>query len=74
LIPDGIIHLKTDNQRLFDFTLRTIADEVCELLQKTEDLHNARPMSDPARLLTDYEKKYLAEKRIIYYLSFRFRN
>jgi len=72
LAPAGLIHLKTDNERLFDFTLRTITAHGCELIRKIDNLHNNSLFSHTALLQTEYEKRYLAERRKIYYLCFRF--
>ena len=54
LCPGGQVHFKTDNQTLFDFSLREF--EVCgfEPLEITRNLHK----SGPVGVMTDYELKF----------------
>ncbi len=71
LSPGSIIHLKTDNQPFFEFTLETIAEERHELLFHTFDLYNSNLNEDVMLTQTFYEKMFLAEGIPIKYLRFR---
>ena len=69
--PNGIIHLKTDSQLLYEFTLETIAQEGCSLLADMPDLydtpHSEQPLLD---VKTRYEKLNLSGAKTIKYLKF----
>ena len=71
----GIIHLKTDSQELYHYTLdEVVPANKCQLLFSTDDLYNDR--SDATALheakLTQkfYENMFLAEGKPITYLEF----
>ncbi len=70
LKPGGIIHLKTDNRVLYEFTLETLASVNCRLVYKTEDLYQSGFEEDAPGIQTYYEKKYLEEGIRIKYLQF----
>jgi tRNA (guanine-N7-)-methyltransferase len=72
LKPGGVIHLKTDNQLLYDYTLSTIESESMQLLSETDDLYNSDIEHDPILFQTTFEKKYLLEQISIKYLSFQY--
>jgi tRNA (guanine-N7-)-methyltransferase len=66
----GLIHLKTDNLELYEFTMRTLACNNLQTTFSTKDLyseHNDNILS----IKTHYEKIYLTSGRRITYLSFR---
>ncbi|MFZ7170505.1 MAG: tRNA (guanosine(46)-N7)-methyltransferase TrmB, partial [Bacteroidota bacterium] len=71
LQPDGIVHLKTDNKDLYEFTLQTVNDAGHIILHQTTDLYKELLMPVDMDIQTTYEKKYLAAKQPIFYLSFR---
>lgn len=71
LRPDSIIHLKTDNQAFFEFTLQTIAEEGHTLLMHTFDLYNSNLNEDVMLTQTHYEKIFLAQDIPIKYLRFK---
>lgn len=71
---NGVMHLKTDDDDLFDYTLRILKAEDCILHNITRDLYK-QPISDELLTLkTTYEKKHIEAGRTIKYLCFRFRN
>lgn len=72
LKPDGIIHLKTDNDGLHAYTLDKIYEADLKLLKRTEDLYHSDLINDVLSIKTYYEKKYLADDKNINYLSFSF--
>ncbi|MEI2760130.1 MAG: tRNA (guanosine(46)-N7)-methyltransferase TrmB [Bacteroidia bacterium] len=71
LKPNGIVHLKTDNKSLFEFTVQTVSDGGYKILNRTTDLYQELQMPVDMDIQTTYEKKYLAAKQPIFYLSFQ---
>lgn len=73
LKPGGIIHLKTDNQPLWEYTLEVIKENKYELLVSTNDLYaSVSPeLADAASIQTFYEDLFSKQGFKICYLSFR---
>ncbi len=71
LKKDGLIHLKTDADGLFDFTLETIDEEKCRIHEMTRDLYAAPINNKDLLIQTTFEKSHLLNKRTIKYVSFR---
>ena len=72
LKQDGIVHLKTDSQELYEYT----KDEVLipskrEILYNTNDLYNSDFKEDVIEIQTFYEAMYLKIGKPITYLKFR---
>jgi tRNA (guanine-N7-)-methyltransferase len=72
LKSEGIVHLKTDSQELYEFT----KDEVLiptkrEILYNTNDLYNSDFKEDVIEIQTFYEAMYLKIGKPITYLKFR---
>ncbi|MFH0865607.1 MAG: tRNA (guanosine(46)-N7)-methyltransferase TrmB [Bacteroidota bacterium] len=72
LVPGGIIHLKTDNVPLFDYSLDVIKNAGHNLLYKTHDLYGNELIDDVLSIKTFYEKMFLEEGLPICYLKFQF--
>lgn len=70
LKPGGRIHLKTDSDHLFDFTLETIEEEGCEIIKKVDDIYNEEPENEVLTHKTFYEKKHLKAGKTIHYVRF----
>jgi tRNA (guanine-N7-)-methyltransferase len=70
LRKDAIIHLKTDNAPLFDYTLEVIAQYGYKLLYNTHDLYNTDLDNEAKEIQTFYESMFLAEGKSICYLNF----
>ena len=70
----GIVHLKTDNDGLYAYTLEKVEELGLTLLKKTGDLYNSEHLDEVLSIKTYYEKKYLANDKNINYLSFSFGN
>jgi tRNA (guanine-N7-)-methyltransferase len=61
LKPGGIFHFKTDDRQLFAWSLGELAtDRLLELNFQTDSLHDEAG-HDEAKILTFYEKRFLAE-------------
>lgn len=66
----GVIKLKTDSKELYDFTLETIAEQGCTIVDNIADIYGKGMATGPLAIQTFYEKMHLAEGRTIYYVSF----
>lgn len=72
LKPGGIIHLKTDNDALHQYTHDQIAGLGLKLHIRTEDLYHSPYTDEVLSIKTYYEKKYLQVNKNINYLKFSF--
>ena len=73
LLPnDGIVHLKTDNADLYNYTQRRAMEMNCKVLVSTNDLYNTPHSDEVLSITTTYEKRYLKEGIPICYLKFSF--
>lgn len=68
----GTVHLKTDSDSLYLYTLQQVGEPGLELLISTSDLYNSDFADDILSIKTYYEKKYLATNKNINYLKFNF--
>lgn len=66
----GVIKLKTDSKELYDFTLETIQEQGCTIVENIADIYGKGMAVGPLAIQTFYEKMHLADGRNIYYLSF----
>jgi tRNA (guanine-N7-)-methyltransferase len=73
LTPDGIIHLKTDDQDFFQYTLDVIIERGHRLLWSSNDLYNSGSTDDVTRIRTFYERMWLDMGKKICYLRFQLR-
>jgi len=71
LAPDATIHLKTDSDELYDFTLETIAEESCNIIDRVDDVYAERPDDPILTIKTFYEKMHLEKGKTIHYIAFR---
>jgi tRNA (guanine-N7-)-methyltransferase len=76
LKPGGILHLKTDNTGLFEYTLEVIKENGFELLFSTNDLYNNCPAGreELINIKTYYEKLHFSKGETIKYCSFKLTN
>ncbi|MDN3670874.1 tRNA (guanosine(46)-N7)-methyltransferase TrmB [Echinicola jeungdonensis] len=72
---DGIIHLKTDNTGLFDYTLEVLKerDDIKDL-GYTDDFYSSEYKNDHHGIKTRYEAMFSEKGEKIKYLKFRFDN
>jgi tRNA (guanine-N7-)-methyltransferase len=71
LSPGHTIHLKTDSQFLYDYTLEVIARDNHQLLFETNHLYESGFEGDVAQVKTFYENHFLAQGFTIKYIQFR---
>lgn len=69
--PGGIIHLKTDSDILYQFTLETIEEQGCTIIENLPDIYGTGRVTGALAIQTFYEKMHLADGRTINYVSFR---
>jgi len=70
LIPNGLIHLKTDSPDLYSFT-RTVIDLYhCDLHTDLNDINKEENLSAELKIKTYYESLDIAESNRVYYLCF----
>lgn len=74
LVKNGIVHLKTDNQLLFDYTFNLLKELNLEIISHTRDLYHSGFDDDILLIKTFYEEKYLKDNISIKYLKFRIDN
>jgi len=77
LKKDGIVHMKTDSDLLFESTQEQIAEHHYEVLESTWDLYGELPEKldevtrDILQIKTHYEKLFTAKGHVIKYCKFK---
>jgi tRNA (guanine-N7-)-methyltransferase len=66
----GLIHLKTDNKELFEYTLGLAIQNHLEILIQTSDLYGSNMAGETLHIKTFYEQQFLAQGLKIHYLCF----
>jgi tRNA (guanine-N7-)-methyltransferase len=70
----GLVHFKTDNTGLFDYTLELVQSrEDIEVLAFTHDFYQSEMRDDHHGIKTRYEKMFSDKGEKIKYLKFRFK-
>lgn len=67
----GTLHLKTDNENLYYYTLKVLADNNYKILQSTDDLYNSNLLNETLSIKTTYETKYIELGEKIKYIHFK---
>lgn len=70
IISGGLIHLKTDNQPLYTYTLELIQHNGIKPLLATDDLYGSSLVDDILSIRTFYETRFLEKGLPIHYLRF----
>lgn len=71
LMPEGLVHLKTDSDELFQYTLEVIDELKLSVVEKIDDVYNASSNPKLTTIQTFYEKMHLANSKTIKYVSFK---
>lgn len=72
LAPQSIMHLKTDSQELYDYTLNEVLPtRNAEVLASTDNLYNSTYEGEAKLTQTFYEKMFLAEGKPITYIQWK---
>jgi tRNA (guanine-N7-)-methyltransferase len=72
LIDNGLIHFKTDNKGLYDYSLKAVKDFGCKILYSTDHLYENDGAKFPSNVITMFEKHYIKVGRKIKYICFKF--
>jgi tRNA (guanine-N7-)-methyltransferase len=68
--PGGLIHLKTDNQNFYKYTLGVISKGGHKMVHSSNDIYQTDPDHEACWVQTFYEEKYRREGVPIKYCSF----
>ncbi len=68
--PNSLIHFKTDDLSLFEFTLHLLKMREAKNLRYTFDLYESELQQHTLGIQTTYEKRFLAEGKKIKYLQY----
>ena len=71
MVPNGIIHLKSDSNFMYRYTEAMVAENQFELIRKTDDLYQSELLDDVLSIQTYYERQWLDRGLSIKYLSFK---
>lgn len=71
---NGVLHLKTDNRDLFEYTLEVLSTEKGMMEVMTFDLYKDKPEGFNLDIRTTYEEIFLKKGMTINYLRFRMEN
>lgn len=69
--PDATIHLKTDNDGFFEYSLEVIREQQLPLIACTFDLDNETGLEEVTAIRTYYEEMFRAKGAVIKYLKFK---
>ena len=71
LKQDGIIHLKTDDDFLYAYTLEVIENLQNELIESQNDIYASALVDETLKIETYYEKMWKEEGKSIKYVKFK---
>ena len=69
--PGGMVHFKTDNQKLFEYSLDEIESEKFLIMDVNRDVHRDLKEGSLLGVRTYYENKFIEEGKKINYLKFQ---
>ncbi|WP_025755229.1 tRNA (guanosine(46)-N7)-methyltransferase TrmB [Mycoplasmopsis cricetuli] len=67
---NGVLKFKTDNDKLFEYSIKSLQDNNWEIINLTKNLHNSKFNDD--NFTTDYEIKWSLKGKNINYLEAKF--
>jgi tRNA (guanine-N7-)-methyltransferase len=70
LVPEGMVHLKTDSPHLYDFTKQVIELYGCLIHQDHDHLYNQDNIPEELKIKTHYESLDIAGSNRMHYLNF----
>lgn len=71
MVPNGIVHLKSDSNFMYRYTEAMVAENNFEVIRKTDDLYHSEILDEILSIQTFYEKQWLERGLSIKYLAFR---
>ena len=66
-----MLHLKTDDENLFDYSIATIKDNKGKIVEEIRNIYKQKEIKDILKIKTDFEKKWLKAGKSIHYLKFK---
>lgn len=72
LVPGGKVHLKTDDQTLYEYSVETLQHCGGKILAAKANIYMAENIDAELHIQTDFEKKHLAKGKKIFYLKIKF--
>lgn len=69
-ISGARIHLKTDDQTLFDYAIQVTKEEKLNLISAIDDLYNSSEYQDQLNITTKFEKQHISNNKTIKYVCF----
>lgn len=67
----GVVHLKTDDQPLFEYTIDTVEKCGGRVIEAVANIYQDSDLDPVLQIQTDFERKHLAKGRKIYYVKFQ---
>ena len=67
----GILHLKTDNDGLYEYTLERLKDRGDKIIKHSADLYQEPWLDEVLSIQTTYEKIYRDKGKNINYIQFQ---
>lgn len=71
MVPNGIIHLKSDSNFMYRYTEAMVDENRFELIRKTDDLYHSELLDEVLSIQTYYERQWLDRGLSIKYLAFK---
>ena len=70
LQKDGLVHLKTDDPTLYQFTVDTIEEEKLNMIYHNDDIYASDLFTEELEVKTYYEKMHLEKGKTIKYVRY----
>jgi tRNA (guanine-N7-)-methyltransferase len=70
LIDNGLIHLKTDDLNLFDYSVETVINNKGEIIEEIKNIYKQTKLKEILKIKTDFEERHLKAGKSINYLKF----
>ena len=71
MVPNGIIHLKSDSNFMYRYTEAMVAENQFEVIRQTDDLYHSEILDEVLSIQTFYEKQWLDRGLTIKYIAFK---
>lgn len=71
LINEGFVEFKTDNRKLFEYSIMKFNELKCDIMDLSLDLHNPSNVLKDLIITTEYEDKFTSLGQVIYYVKVR---
>lgn len=65
----GLIHLKTDDKKLFNFAIKSAKEQNFKISKQIVDIYKQKRLKSELKIKTYFEEKHLLNKKRIHYLE-----